>query len=433
MGPEDTDGPAGRPQGGYRCETRTVQHRGCRRRRGAPGRRTRQPVAPTGTGRRTAPSTSTCRSASGGAATARSATVAVGRAARPDAVARGSSGCGPRDRAGRPGARAGPAAAHQRVRRRRHPDHARPPAELGAVLDGGPGSLRAWPTDLEVTRRVEPRRSPAPASSQALRELGVTRISFGLQSVRPRVLALLDRTHDPERALAAVAEARGRRLRPRQPRPDPRHPRRTAAGLARTRSTPRSAAAWTTSARTRCRSSREPSWRPGCVAASSPRPPATRPPSATSLWTRLLRAAGLRLVRAVQLGHAAPDARCRHNLLYWRNHHWWGIGPGAHSHVGGATVVEPRRAGPVGGCARPPAGSPRPATRCPIAGAAARSSGSCWASAWPRGWPSARSRTVDEVPRLVDDGWSADRATTGSCSPCRGRLLADLVVRRCMR
>ena len=29
------------------------------------------------------------------------------------------------------------------------------------------------------------------------------------------------------------------------------------------------------------------------------------------------------------------QSRCRHNLLYWRSHHWWGIGPGAHSHVGG--------------------------------------------------------------------------------------------------
>ena len=27
--------------------------------------------------------------------------------------------------------------------------------------------------------------------------------------------------------------------------------------------------------------------------------------------------------------------RCRHNLAYWRGGHWWGVGPGAHSHVGG--------------------------------------------------------------------------------------------------
>jgi oxygen-independent coproporphyrinogen-3 oxidase len=28
-------------------------------------------------------------------------------------------------------------------------------------------------------------------------------------------------------------------------------------------------------------------------------------------------------------------ARCRHNVLYWTGADWWGVGPGAHSHVGG--------------------------------------------------------------------------------------------------
>jgi coproporphyrinogen III oxidase-like Fe-S oxidoreductase len=31
----------------------------------------------------------------------------------------------------------------------------------------------------------------------------------------------------------------------------------------------------------------------------------------------------------------SAEHRCRHNLAYWRGHNWWGIGPGAHSHVGG--------------------------------------------------------------------------------------------------
>jgi oxygen-independent coproporphyrinogen-3 oxidase len=31
----------------------------------------------------------------------------------------------------------------------------------------------------------------------------------------------------------------------------------------------------------------------------------------------------------------SPQAQCRHNLLYWRNQHWWGVGPGAHSHIAG--------------------------------------------------------------------------------------------------
>ena len=30
-----------------------------------------------------------------------------------------------------------------------------------------------------------------------------------------------------------------------------------------------------------------------------------------------------------------PQSRCRHNMLYWTGGHWWGAGPGAHSHVGG--------------------------------------------------------------------------------------------------
>ena len=27
--------------------------------------------------------------------------------------------------------------------------------------------------------------------------------------------------------------------------------------------------------------------------------------------------------------------RCVHNMLYWQGADWWGVGPGAHSHVGG--------------------------------------------------------------------------------------------------
>jgi len=30
-----------------------------------------------------------------------------------------------------------------------------------------------------------------------------------------------------------------------------------------------------------------------------------------------------------------PAAQCRHNVGYWNGDNWWGVGPGAHSHVGG--------------------------------------------------------------------------------------------------
>lgn len=32
---------------------------------------------------------------------------------------------------------------------------------------------------------------------------------------------------------------------------------------------------------------------------------------------------------------ARPGGECRHNLRYWTGADWWGLGPGAHSHVGG--------------------------------------------------------------------------------------------------
>ena len=32
---------------------------------------------------------------------------------------------------------------------------------------------------------------------------------------------------------------------------------------------------------------------------------------------------------------SATDYKSRHNLAYWQGHDWWGVGPGAHSHVGG--------------------------------------------------------------------------------------------------
>ncbi|MFT3861091.1 radical SAM family heme chaperone HemW [Micropruina sp.] len=41
-----------------------------------------------------------------------------------------------------------------------------------------------------------------------------------------------------------------------------------------------------------------------------------------------------------------PGHECRHNLAYWRGAAWWGVGPGAHSHVAGVrwwNVKHPRR------------------------------------------------------------------------------------------
>jgi coproporphyrinogen III oxidase-like Fe-S oxidoreductase len=47
-----------------------------------------------------------------------------------------------------------------------------------------------------------------------------------------------------------------------------------------------------------------------------------------------LTAAGLSWYEVSNWARGA-QARCRHNLLYWTGADWWGIGPGAHSHIGG--------------------------------------------------------------------------------------------------
>jgi oxygen-independent coproporphyrinogen-3 oxidase len=57
----------------------------------------------------------------------------------------------------------------------------------------------------------------------------------------------------------------------------------------------------------------------------------------------VLRGAGMRWYEVSNW--SLPGAECRHNLGYWAGDDWWGIGPGAHSHVGGVrwwNVKHPR-------------------------------------------------------------------------------------------
>ena len=186
--------------------------------------------------------------------------------------------------------------------------------------------------DAEVTTEANP-ESVSPASLSALREGGFTRISFGMQSAVPQVLATLDRVHSPGRPLTAVAEAR-------------------AAGFEQVSldliyGTPgESLADWRTSLEVAL------SARPDHVSAYAlvvedgtkmatrvrrgelPLPDDDDLADKYLLAEELLSGAGY---DAYEVSNWAvrPDAACRHNLGYWRGDDWWGIGPGAHSHVGG--------------------------------------------------------------------------------------------------
>ncbi|MGH3494317.1 MAG: coproporphyrinogen-III oxidase family protein, partial [Sciscionella sp.] len=81
-----------------------------------------------------------------------------------------------------------------------------PPTDLARVLD----ALRAefgLAADAEVTVESNPDSVDA-AALQELRAAGMNRISLGMQSAVPAVLATLDRTHDPDRVPPAVGWAR---------------------------------------------------------------------------------------------------------------------------------------------------------------------------------------------------------------------------------
>jgi putative oxygen-independent coproporphyrinogen III oxidase len=186
--------------------------------------------------------------------------------------------------------------------------------------------------DAEVTTEANP-ESVSPASLTDLREGGFTRISFGMQSAVPHVLATLDRVHAPGRPIAAVAEAR-------------------AAGFEQVSldliyGTPgESLTDWRTSLEAALAAE------PDHVSAYAlvvedgtrlgarvrrgelPLPDDDDLADKYLMAEELLTAAGFGAYE-VSNWAARRDAACRHNLGYWRGDHWWGIGPGAHSHVGG--------------------------------------------------------------------------------------------------
>ncbi|MFF6791286.1 radical SAM family heme chaperone HemW [Streptomyces filamentosus] len=186
--------------------------------------------------------------------------------------------------------------------------------------------------DAEVTTEANP-ESVDPAYLEELRAGGFNRISFGMQSARPHVLRILDRTHTPGRPEQCVAEAR-------------------AAGFEHVNldliyGTPGES---------------DDDWRASLDAAIG------AGPDHVSAYALIVEE-GTQLARRIRRGevpmtdddvHAdryliADEAfekagyswyevsnwatseagRCLHNELYWRGADWWGAGPGAHSHVGG--------------------------------------------------------------------------------------------------
>ncbi|MGZ4604168.1 MAG: radical SAM family heme chaperone HemW [Kineosporiaceae bacterium] len=206
-----------------------------------------------------------------------------------------------------------------------------PAADLAQMLAAVRADFGLAP-DAEVTTEANPDSVDA-ASLQALREAGFTRVSFGMQSAARHVLATLDRTHDPERVPRAVEWARAAGFdgvsvdliygTPGESVDDWRASLDAAIGLQ-----PDHVSAYALiveeGTRLAARVHR------GEIAAPDDDDLADKYVVAEDR----LRAAGYRWY---EVSNWARDdsQRCRHNELYWRSQDWWGVGPGAHSHVAG--------------------------------------------------------------------------------------------------
>ncbi len=282
--------------------------------------------------------------------------------------------------------------------------------------------------DAEVTTEANPDSVDA-RYLKALADAGFTRVSFGMQSAVPHVLATLERTHDPDRIPHVVRWARDAGL---------------DVSLDLIYGTPgESLDDWKRSVRTALEQ------RPDHLSAYA-----------------LIVEAGTKLARQIRRGEVQePDDdleadmyewvdsalategyewyevsnwasgeahRSRHNLSYWTGQDWWGIGPGAHSHVGGVRWWNVKH--PAAYAARMAAGS------SPAAGRETLDAETRYVERVLLESRIADGLSIDvlhEPARSKVAGLIADGLVKGEAAlrgqlvlTVKGRLLADVVVRR---
>ena len=214
--------------------------------------------------------------------------------------------------------------------------------ELIAILDGLRERI-GIAGGAEVTLEANP-DTVTREDLRAFADSGFTRVSFGMQSAVPRILAILDRTHTPTRVPLVIEWAKEAGLS-------------TSVDLIY--GTPgESLADWETSVRAAL------SYDPDHISAYAlvveegtkmgaqvargelPTPDPDDEAAKYEIVDELLGEAGYAWYEISNFARASASDRAsgrasttfehasRHNLAYWRDWDWWGFGPGAHSHVG---------------------------------------------------------------------------------------------------
>ncbi|HJA05479.1 MAG TPA: radical SAM family heme chaperone HemW [Candidatus Microbacterium stercoravium] len=302
-----------------------------------------------------------------------------------------------------------------------------PAGDLARMLGGVRDGFGLAP-NAEVTVEANP-DTVTPAVVDELAAAGVTRMSIGMQSSVPHVLAALDRTHTPSNVGTAVEAARAAGLdvsldliygAPGESLGDWRASLETALAH-----DPDHVSAYALIIEQGTKLHRQIS------RGEVPAPDDDLQADMYELADGLLNAAGYDWYE-VSNWSRGEHQRSRHNLSYWRGADWWGFGPGAHSHVAGLRWWNVKH---------PAAYAQRLATGCsPAAG---------------RETPDAEQRTLERVlleTRIREGMATADlpsegarRAVAGLVADglvdgaravrgrvvltLKGRLLADAVVR----
>jgi oxygen-independent coproporphyrinogen-3 oxidase len=206
-----------------------------------------------------------------------------------------------------------------------------PPQDLTRIVAAIDSEFGLVP-GAEVTTESNPDSVDADDLAR-LREGGVNRVSFGMQSAVTDVLRVLDRTHDPLRVPQVVRWAREAGFE--------------QVSLDLIYGTPgESLDDWRTSitAALACEPDHVSAYalivEEGTALARQVRRGVVPMTDDDDLADKYLLAdeaferAGLGWYEVSNWART-PQAACRHNVLYWTGGDWWGVGPGAHAHVGG--------------------------------------------------------------------------------------------------
>ena len=200
---------------------------------------------------------------------------------------------------------------------------------LAAVLDAVREHFTLAP-EAEVTTEANP-ESTSPQLLEQLRTAGFTRVSLGMQSVAPHVLAVLDRVHSPGRALDAARDARAAGFEHVNLDLIYGTPGETDDDLLRSVDA-------AVEARVDHVSAYALVVEDGTALARRVRRGEVSAPDNDELAHRYelidarLSAAGFGWYEVSNW--CLPGGECLHNVGYWNGGEWWGAGPGAHGYVG---------------------------------------------------------------------------------------------------